>query len=214
MLIAEIMNIIHVKYEFNKDYFDATSEEYGLRLMLANDKINMWENEDGILWKELYTTSTGTLDGSGEASITDFKLPANKLQIGDDYYNYVSPELVQEAMIQRQTDKIFTVEGGDEAQTLRVFPNTGVIDYSLQYYKKAHVYTDGTDTTPIEMSDPYFIVNMVVGDLYLDDGDTEKASVVTQIGTQKLEAMVSRNAALPPFHDNKQPDYSFRGFGN
>ncbi len=214
MTIQEVLNQIHIKYEFNTDFFDMANEDQKVRLALVNDKINMWENENGILWRELYTTVSDTLDSNGSFNLTNFILPANRLEIGSDYYEYISPELLQEQQKFNSNAKVYTVTGGVSDKTLTVYPNPGPVGFSLRYYKKATTYLTGTETTELEMSDPYFVIYSVVAELYLDDGDTEKSSVAIQIATQKLEGMKSKNAAVPVFVDTKQPDYQFKGFGN
>lgn len=213
MLIADILKAIHIKYEFNVEYFDETSEDCQVRLALVNDKINMWENEDGILWRELFVTVNDTLDSNGEFDLTDFILPANDLVIGDERYEYISPELLQ-ANQYNEAGNVFTITGGDGEKKLSVYPNPGFANFSLRYYKKARTYTSTTDLNHVEMADPYFIVNAVVSELFLDDGDTEKAGVAIQIATQKLDAMKTKNATVPVFVDTKQADYNFNGFGN
>lgn len=214
MTILEVLNQIHIKYEFNVEFFDAASEDQQVRLALANDKINMWENEDGILWRELYTTVSDTLDTNSQFALTDFILPANKLEIGSIYYDYLSPELVQEQQIYASSKNIYTVTGGDQDKSITVYPDASGEDFSLRYYKKALQYTDQTATEPLEMADPYFVIYAVVSELYLDDGDTEKAGVAMQIATQKLEGMKSKNGSVPVFTETKQSDYTFMGFGN
>lgn len=214
MTITEVLQMIHIKYEFNVDYFVPTSEDYLVRLGLVNDKINMWENEDGILWRELFTTVNDTLDVNSSFALTDFILPANRLEIGDEYYEYISPELLQEQQKMSSGMNVFTITGGDADKSLTVYPAVGAQPFSLRYYAKARTYTTGLETEPLHMADPYFAIYAVVSELYLDDGDTEKAGVAMQIATQKLDGMKSKNAAVPVFVDTKQPDYEFKGFGN
>lgn len=212
MTITECLQAIERRYEHGTDYYDATSEDFLLRLGLVNDKINMWEREAGMLWRELYTSTTDTLDANGEAVITNLHMPSGKLVIGDDYYEYLSPELIQES-VRYETKDLFTILGGNMTRKVKVYPNPGAVAFTLPYYKTATTFTAGTDTAAIEMSDPYFIVHMVCSDLFMDDGDQDRASIEIQIASEKMGAMRIQNEAVPPFTNAKQEDYKFSGFG-
>ena len=83
MTITEVLNQIHVKYEFNVEYFDMTNEDQLVRLALVNDKINMWENEDGILWRELFTSVQDRFTDEATYPVEDLILPA-----GTHFYNH------------------------------------------------------------------------------------------------------------------------------
>jgi hypothetical protein len=217
MLVSEALRIIHLKYEFNTFYPEDFSEDYELRLALINDKINMWENEDGILWRELYTRVSDRFDDDATYTITDMKVPANKLLSNSCYYEYYSPELIQEQSINDPEAKVFSITGGDVEKTINAKPELANEVFEFYYYKKARTFLLGTENAPeglIEMSDPYFVIYSVVSELFLDDGDTEKAGVAIQVATQKLEAMKTRNAIVPVFGKIKQQDYTFKGFGN
>lgn len=214
MTITECLKSIERRYEHSTDYYDATSEDFLLRMGLANDKINMWEREAGSLWRELYTSSTGTLDADGEDLITDLHMPSGKIVVDGSYYDYLSPELVQESQRIEPTTKIYTILGGQMSRTVKVYPNPGAVAYSMPYFKAAHQYTDGADTTEIEMSDPYFIVHSVCGDLFMDDGDQDRASIEIQIAAEKMSAMRMQNESVPVHTDQYTKDYEFNGFGN
>ncbi len=214
MTITEVMNMIHIKYDFNVEYVEAGSDDYGVRLALVNDKINMWENEDGILWRELFTKITDRFTDEATFPVTDLILPANRILSDGNYYEYISPELLQEQEKMSPGQLMFTITGGDTTKELNVPTERANEEFEFYYYKKALQYVDGTETEALEMADPYFAIYAVVSELFLDDGDTEKAGVAMQIATQKLDGMKSKNAAVPVFVDTKQPDYQFRGFGN
>jgi len=214
MTITEVLNQIHVKYEFNVEYFDMTNEDQLVRLALVNDKINMWENEDGILWRELFTSVQDRFTDEATYPVEDLILPANRILSDGVYYEYISPELLQEQEKMAPGQHMFTITGGDTEKVINVPAERANEEFSFYYYKKARQYTTGVETEPLEMADPYFVIYSVVAELFLDDGDTEKAAVAVQIATQKLEGMKSKNAAVPVFVDTKQPDYQFQGFGN
>jgi hypothetical protein len=214
MTIQEVLNQIHIKYEFNVEYFDMANEDQKVRLALVNDKINMWENEDGILWRELFVSVQDRFTDEATYPVPDLILPANRIVSDGNYFEYISPELLQEQEKMSPFQKMFTITGGDTEKVINVPADRANEEFRFYYYKKARTYVTGEETEPIEMADPYFIIYAVVAELFLDDGDTEKSSVATQIATQKLEGMKSKNSAVPVFVDTKQPDYQFKGFGN
>lgn len=214
MTIDEVMKAIHVKYEHNTDYYDSSHEDYKTRLALVNEKINMWENEEGILWRELFTTVTDRFDDNGTYEISDILMPANKILCNGVYYEYLSPELIQEQEKYDLGKNVFTITQEDGVKSLNVRPALANEQFTFNYYRKATTYSTGSETEPLDMADPYFVVHSVAAELFLDDMDTEKAGVAVQIATQKLEGMKAKNAAVPVFVDTKQEDYTFNGFGN
>ncbi len=213
MTITECLRAVERRYEHGTDYYDSSTEDFMLRLGLANDKINMWENESGMLWRELYSSATVTLDANGEAEIIDLHMPAGKVSLNGKLYPYMGPELIQEATYHTPSRELYTILNGDGHRTVKVHPNPGAAEITLPYYKNAHTYIDGDDTTAIEMADPYFIVHMVCSDLFMDDGDQDRASIEIQIGSEKLASMRMRNETAPPHTDEYADDYDFIGLG-
>src|SRR5204863_3105475 len=85
--------------------------------------------------------------------------------------------------------------------------------YKLDYYKKATKYVTGAETQEPEMSDQYFIVNWVLGQLYADDNNDTQAGLNIDIATDKLNSMRTKNESMPFFQRDDVDDGLFGGFG-
>jgi len=207
MTILNALKEVYKIYEKADETPDVTSEDFKVRLAYANNSISKWENLEGIEWKELFGTIEDTLvDGEFETP-SDFKRPAGSLWIDGAEYNYVRPERVKMEVENDDSKQIYTITGGK----IKVYPVISD-DFTLDYRKKAVTYSIGNEETEIEMSDPYYLINDVVAQLYLDDDDTQLAGVFLQIATQKLEAMKLANETSP-FYQEEESDNNFYGFG-
>ena len=207
MNIEDLMVKIYKLFEKSSDTPDKTSEDYIVRLEYVNSAISDWANEEGIQWKELFGTITDTLTNGvfDLTTITDFKHPAGFVIIGGVPYEYVRPEEVEQSQRETPSKKIYTVTGSEGSYKLLVYPIVSG-DFTLNYRKTPTTYSTGEETTPIQMSDPYYIIHAVIMQLYLDDDNTTQASVEQQIADNKMEAMKLANETVPFLQDDKIPD--------
>lgn len=211
------MEEIYLDFEKSSDAPDTTSEDYLVRLRFVRKSIEKWENEQGIEWKELYGTLSQTLtsgvynDNTGAGTLEDFKRPAGHLKIGEDKYEYVRPERVEVEQRLNESKKIYTVTGSKGSFSINVYPVV-TDSFTLNYRKDATKYYTGAESTPIEMSDPSFIIHDVLAQLYLDDDNGTQANVEIQIAAAKMDAMRLANETQP-FSKNDFPDDDFDGFG-
>ena len=218
MLITDLITSIYKRFEKSSDTPDSLTEDYIVRLEYVNDAIGKWENEQGITWKELFKTMTGTITNGvcndNAVTLADFKRPANSLFIGADEYHYIRPANFIEEQTNNPSRKIFTVLGAKGSFEISVFPVVSGT-FSMGYVKEAYKYTTGTETTPeIEMSDPEFIINDVLAQLYLDDDNGTQANVKIQVAGAKMDSMKLNNE-IDPFNNNNNfpQDDNFDGFG-
>jgi len=211
------MKSVYRRFEKSSDTPDSTTEDFIIRLEYANAAIDKWENEQGIEWKELYGTISGAMVNgvfNNQTTLNDFKRPAGYLRIGSDKYQYVRPENIEVEQRLRPTHQVYTVTGSDGSYSINVYPAVSD-NFTLDYRKRATKYTLGTETTPeIQMSDPEFIINDVLAQLYLDDDNGTQANVSMQIATGKMEAMRLANETDPFNNNSNFPDDDFAGFGN
>ena len=203
MIIEDLMIKVYRMFEKSTDAPDKTSEDYLVRLAYVNSSIDEWENAIGMDWKELSGTISGTLvDGVFDlTTITDFKAPDGFVVIGTDTYEYKRPEVVEQEVRLDSNKKIYTVTGSEGSYSLRVYP--AISDsFTLNYKKTAAKYSTGSETEPIQMSNPYYIIHRVMTNLYLDDDNTNQASVENQIAESILEAMKTANETVPSLQDS------------
>jgi hypothetical protein len=215
MLISEAMTSIYRRFEKSIDEPDNDSEDYIVRLDYANRAIRQWENEEGMDWKELSGTLSGTLVNgicNNQTDLANFKSPLGFLRIGTDRYTYVRPERVEREQTLHTSKKIYTVTGSKGSKSINVYPAISA-DFTLDYKKYATTYTTGEETTEIEMSNPEFLIAFVLSMLYLDDDNSTQAQVEMQSATGAMQAMKLDNEKLPFFQDQDETD-DFEGFGN
>jgi hypothetical protein len=214
MTITEALQIIHRLYEGNEDYPDSTSEDYISRLEKANSAIRIWEGKlnEGIFWKELFDTEAITAGGSGsDAAPADFLFPGGSIWVGSTEYSFVRPEKARK-LIQQGAENFYWITGGKGAYKVNTYPAL-TSNFDFDYYKDALKFTTGDDTTPIEMSDPYFLIEFVLSQLYLDDDNATQAGFYMDSANEKMDAMKLANEMTPFYQDSALEDLSDNGFG-
>lgn len=211
MLIADLMSDLYLDFEKSVDTPDKTSEDYLVRLRYVRKAIKNWENEKGIDWKELFGTISQTLsagvynNNTGAGTLESFKRAAGFLRVGTDKYDYVRPEQVEKEVRENISKKIYTVTGSKGTFAINVYPSISGA-FTLNYRKAATLFYTGNETTEIEMSDPEFILEFVLAQLYLDDSNQAQATVEMQIASEKMEAMQLANETVPFYQNNDVPD--------
>jgi hypothetical protein len=199
--LDDAIDVLNILYEGDSTPPASGEEDYTVWMGLMNTAINIWENEEGIHWKELWTTLTDTSTGgdttttAGDYSYalpTAFRYPgAGYVWIGSGSNKTAFKVIKQEDVQLHENDTsnwcYFKMDG---APTLEFNPNctlpTGYT-ISYPYYKNATALASGTST--FEMSDPMFAVYYALSELKKEEGDTSALA----IAQQKLEAMKTRN---------------------
>lgn len=210
MLIEDLMEDLYYDFEKSADTPDKTSEDYLVRLRYVRKAIQNWANEQGIEWKELYGTLSQTLtagvynDNAGTGTLENFKRPAGFLRVGEDKYEYVRPEQVEKEVRENVAKKIYTVTGSKGTFSINVYPVVSGA-FTLDYRKEPTLYYTGSETTEIEMSDPEFIIEFVLAQLYLDDNNSNQATVEMQIATAKMDSMKLHNETVPFYQNGTIP---------
>jgi len=180
---------------------------------LINMAVDLWEHEEGILWKELFVQLADAADGdkttvAGQTEYdlpTDFKfLNSGYVWVDDTPFPVIKVEDLQ--LYDQNTANwcYFTTSHLEFNPNLTVTAG-GTIKYN--YYKNATALSTGTDT--FEMSDPMFAVYFAVAQLTKEEGNAE----VLNIAMQKLEAMKVRNEAPAYYQDNSMMNPVADGFG-
>ena len=217
--LTEAISYINNLYEIDSSPPSSGEEDYEVWKGLLNVAVNLWENEEGVMWRELFVklddASTGDKTASaGDYSYDcpdDFVMPASGyVWIGDNTnktaYKVIRPDEVQ--LRENNSDKwCYFLQDG--SPTLEFNPNCQVVAGTIRYnyYKTATAVSSGTDE--FEMSDPMFAVYYVVSELKREEGDTSPAV----IATQKMEGMKTRNEAVPFYQENSVINDADIGFG-
>lgn len=192
-------------------------EDYTVWTTLLNVAVNLWENEEGMLWKELYVKladaatgdKTTAADDYSYSCPTDFKFPCSAyVWVGSGTsktaYRVIKQEEVQ--LYENNSDKwcYFLMDG---SPTLEFNPNCQLDaskTISYNYYKHATALSTGSST--FEMSDPMFAVYYALAELTKEEGNAQSL----QLASQKMEAMKTRNEMPSWFQeDNTTVEYGF-----
>src|SRR3990167_8079374 len=197
----------------------STEEDYLVWTDLFNIAVNLWENEEGVLWKELFVklADAATGDKTTAASDwsyavpTDFRFPASAYVWVGSGTNKTAYKVIKQEEVQ-----LFENNSGnwcyflmDASPTLEFNPNATIEaskTISYMYYKKASKLTTGADT--FEMSDPMFAVFYALAELKKEEGDP----TANQIVTQKMEAMKTRNFTPAYFQEDNLMNKTESGF--
>lgn len=194
------IDYINFLYEGDSTPPSSGEEDYDVWTGLLNTAVNLWENEEGVLWEELFIDLADAPDGDKTTDGTNtydlptlFKFPASGYVwtgSGENKTAYKVIRIKDKQLYENNTDNwcYFT------STKLKFNPNISMstgetITYS--YYKSASKLTTGSDT--FEMSDPMFAVYYALSELKKEEGDTSAAT----IATQKLEGMKTKNMQTP-----------------
>ncbi len=187
---------------------------------LLNASINIWENEEGMLWKQLFVKLADAATGdktttTGDYSYvvpTDFVFPSSGYVWLGSGTNKIAFKVIDQVNVQlyendRSNWCYFLM---DSSPTLEFNPNCQIPNaytISYMYYKFATALVAGSDD--FEMSDPMFAVYYALSELKKEEGDTSALS----IAQQKLEGMKTRNIMAAPNQESSFKDRLQGGFG-
>lgn len=218
--LDDAITYINTLYEGDSSVTSEGEEDYTVWTSYLNLAINLWENEEGVLWKELFVKLADASDGDKTSSAgdwsydcpSDFRFPASAyVWLGSGSNKYVYRVIQQEEvqLYENNTDRwCYFLQDG--SPTLEFNPNLVIPDsytISYNYYKKASQVSTGTDT--FEMADPMFAVYYAVSELKREEGDTSGAV----IATQKMEAMKTANVMPAWFQEPTEKSTPGTGFG-
>lgn len=195
-------------------------EDYLVWTDLINIGIGIWENEEGMLWKQLFGKLSSAADGDKTTDGTNsYDCPTN-FKFPNSAYVWVGSGTTKTPykVIKQEEIQLYENNTGDwcyfmldSTPTLEFNPNLTIdtgstINYN--YYKKATPLSAGSDT--FEMSDPMFCVYYALSELKKEEGDTSALA----IANQKLEAMRTQNFMDSEFAENSTRTPIGVGFGN
>jgi hypothetical protein len=215
MTTDEALQQIHILLEKNIDYPTVGDEDYTVRLALLKDAVQTWENEEGVLWNELFVSLADAADGDKETVAeqsdydcpSDFKFPAGYLKIAtNNFYPLVRPENVQK-YDPNNGERYWYVTGNKATgytYHLHPIPTVGGETINFNYYKNASLPTSGSSV--LEMSDPQFAVYWALAELTKEE-NPGLAQNYLDIAMAKLRAMRTKNIMPAFWQDNQIEDY-------
>lgn len=218
--LDDFIDYLNTLYEGDDAAPSSGDEDFTVWTSLANIAINLWENEEGVLWKELFVKLADAADGdktTGAADTSydcpgDFSMPAcGYVWLGTGTNKTPYRVITQEEAQLHSNDKgrwcYFLL---DASPTLEFNPNLTMVGsetINYEYYKNAAKLTTGSGA--FEMSDPMFAVYYALSELKKEEGDTSAAV----IATQKLEGMKTKNEMPAWFQSDNLMNKTEPGFG-
>lgn len=216
--LTQLQQMIHSLYKGNANYPSEGSNVWTYRLSLINMAIDDWAQNQGIMWRELFTNIKSASDGTKTATTaTSYTLPTNFQSIasfveiettsGNVYYRWILPQEFLNIQKKDTSEKVFYIAGG----TLNIqAPVAGTFDYS--YYKKATALT--TASTVAEMSKPLFIVYSVVEILYEQDLRNDMVNKYQNLKRQVMDEMIAENEIAPYLNPQNMIDIPYELSGS
>jgi hypothetical protein len=193
-------------------------EDYTVWTDLINAGCNLWENEEGVLWNELFVKLADAPDGTKTTTTANtytvpalFRFPASGYVWLGSGTNKTAYKVIRQQDLQLYENNsdnwcYFLMDG---SPTLEFNPNLTITTgqtISYNYYKYASALTTGTDT--FEMSDPMFAVYYALSELTKEEGNAQALN----IATQKIESMKTRNEQPAWYQSDSQQQVDV-GFG-
>lgn len=216
--LSDALGYLNTLFEGDSTPPASGEEDHTVWTNLLNVGINLWENEEGVLWRDLFTTLTASADGDKTTAADDrsyvlpalFQFPASAivwLGAGTQKiaYSVISIEKVQ--LMENDSSRwCYFTETTLEFNPNLTIAGSNTINYN--YYKFATKLA--TDASTFEMSDPFFAIYYALSELKKDEGDTSSLT----IATQKMEAMKTKNI-MPSWYKENDLDglTSNDGFG-
>ena len=209
-----------VLYNSSSTEPESGEEDYTLWTYLANLATNVWENEEGMLWNELFVKladagSGDTTTAAGDLSYsvpTEFRFPAGGYVWLGSNTNKTAYKIIKQQDLQLyENDKgnwcYFLM---DTTPTLEFNPNltfstAQTINYA--YYKYATKLTVGSSS--FEMRDPMFAVYFTLAELKKEEGNQGELA----IANQKLNAMKTKNEMPSWLEEYSLINRTDHGFG-
>lgn len=195
-------------------------EDYLIWTDLLSAAISLWENEEGMLWNQLFVKLADAADGDKVTTTgTSYVTPTN-FKFPNSAYVYLGDGTQKTAfkVLKQQDVSLYANDTGnwcyfllDTTPTLEFNPNltlTAGQTISYNYYKYANDVATGTDK--FDMSDPMFAVYYALSELKKEEGDIS----ALQIATQKLEAMKTLNYMTAENQENTTINAVGAGFGS
>ncbi len=178
--IQEVLQNVHVEYEKNTDYPEASSEDFVVRLAYANRGIATWEKEarDNVQWPELKEDGEVAANGTGLDSLPDnffsfIRADEHPAVISDGKTQWLEVRMGEGRRMKQDnlSPNVFWIEAGK----IRTLPAISGTIY-FPYIRKATRYSTGVETDALDV-DPEYLLEYVLGKLYLDDKNFNIAQV-------------------------------------
>lgn len=226
MTLLEAQELIHSLYEGDSDNPTSTGDDdWVLRARYAKQAVLRWQNdEDGTLWRELYINLSDA--ATGDKTVTspivaaqqcdapdDFVFLNGYVRIGTEFFEQILPEQAQSVTLTPERHVVWVTGNASVGFTINFYGLSDAMvgqTIEYEYYKTADIPSQSSDE--FEMSNPLYVVNSVVADLFSGDGDTNRSGKHFTIAEQLYSGMKLKNMQLGALQSNQIPGSGI-GFG-
>lgn len=198
MTIEEVLKEVHKQYVGgDTDYPGSDEGDFIFRLSQANNGIDQYEGEvsEGTQWTELISEYIGTATGTGIDDLASDHLSTYRrrdregdhpaeLYAGTVTYYEVSPGLGMSMRRNNLGGNVFWIAG----KKLNTYPAISGSFY-LPYLRNHTRYPLGTETTPIDMGRPVFLVYYILSMLCLKDRNAMGFQANQQLAMEEIRKM-------------------------
>lgn len=208
--LDDFISYVNTLYNSSSTPPSSGEEDYLVWTSLANVSVNVWENEEGMLWNELFVKLVDAPDGTKTTSANTYSYSCPTLfrfPVGGYVWIGTGASKIPYKIIKAEEKHLHENDLGnwcyflmDGSPTLEFNPNITILGsqtINYEYYKKASSLSTGTDT--FEMSDPMFAVYYTLAELKKEEGNSGELAITSQ----KLEGMKTRNM-MPSWYGNQQ----------
>lgn len=217
--LTDAVSYLNFFYNASSTPPSAGEEDFLVWMGLFNISVNLWENEEGMLWEELFTKLASAADGDKTTDGgTSYDCPTRfRFHAGGYVWLGSGTSKTPYKIIKPQDLHLWENNKGnwcyflrDASPTLEFNPNLTIasgqtINYAL--YQSATKLTSGSDV--FEMSDPMFAVYFALSELKKEEGNASEVSFMAQ----KLNAMKTKNQMPSWLEEYSLTDPSADGFG-
>lgn len=218
--LDDFVDYVNTLYNSSSTPPASGEEDYTVWTSLANIAVSIWENEEGMLWNELFVKLADAATGDKTTAVgdlsyvvpTDFRFPASGYVWLGSNTNKTAYKIIKAEELQLHENDLgnwcyFLLDG---SPTLEFNPNltfTSAQTISYSYYKKATKLTTGAST--FEMSDPMFAVYFALAELKKEEGNAQEL----QTASQKLDSMKTLNIMPSWYQADQLVNKTDIGFG-
>lgn len=217
--LTDLVKRINTLYNSSSTPPNPGEEDYLIWTDLICIAISLWETEEGMVWREMFTSLSNAADGTKTTTTANsYAVPTN-FNFPNSAFVWLGSgnQQIPYKVIKQEDIQLYENDSGnwcyflmDTTPTLEFNPNltmTAGQTINYNYYKYASPVATGTDI--IEMSDPGYCIYYALSELKKEEGDVSALS----IANQKMESMKTKNFMTAQFQENTTKDPMNPGFG-
>lgn len=225
MTVTQWQSYIHSLYQGDTETPSSGDDDWNYRLNLLVWAISQWDNEEGILWHELWKQNSEAQSQTTDGSTTQFACPTDFRFIGGfvrltlngahTYYPVIPAEKAE--LFKNESQKACYITGNKSSGYKLNFMDTPATGQTINYpyYRDFTTPTTGSDV--LEMADPWFAIHLVLSKLHESDGEGDRALLALQMAQRSMKNMRVRNTMPAWYQENYVPDRDYElgegGFG-